>query len=56
MHKNGKIVAVWLDGNCPEEKYKEGEEFYLKLLDMGVDILTTDWPIQAREFFQSLSN
>ena len=28
MHKNGKIVAIWLDGNCPEEKYKEGNEFY----------------------------
>ena len=44
MHKNGKIVAVWVDTAAD---YKEDDEFYRIIYEMSVDMLTTDWPERA---------
>jgi glycerophosphoryl diester phosphodiesterase len=47
MHKNGKIVAIWVDTSAPKDLYEENDVFYKRLYDMGVDMLTTDHPIRA---------
>ena len=44
MHRNGKIVAVWVDDTAPKDLYSENDEFYHKLYDLGVDMVTTDYP------------
>lgn len=44
MHKAGKIVAVWV---YADPNYVEDEEFYKKLYDLEVDMLTTDHPEKA---------
>ena len=49
MHKNKKMVAVWADITAPAEFYVENEEFYKKLYDLGVDMLTTDNCLRAQE-------
>lgn len=49
MHRNNKIVAVWIDLSVPEHIYSENEEFYKKIYDLGVDMLTTDNCIEAQE-------
>ena len=53
MHLHGKIVAVWVDLTAPEELYSENEQFYQRLYDLGVDMLTTDHPERANEALQS---
>lgn len=49
MHKNGKIVAVWVDLTTPKHLYEENDAFYKRLYDMGVDMLTTDHPVSAQQ-------
>lgn len=49
MHIHGKIVAVWVDTTAPKDLYEENDDFYKRLYDMGVDMLTTDHPIRAQE-------
>jgi len=49
MHKNGKIVAVWIDGLAPKELYEENKEFYQKVYDLQIDMLTTDYPLEANQ-------
>ena len=44
MHDNGKIVAVWVD---KVGDYEEDEEFYQRVYDLGIDMLTTDYPERA---------
>jgi len=47
MHDAGKIVMVWIDTTVPKDIYEENYEFYKKVCDLGVDMLTTDHPIRA---------
>lgn len=42
MHKHNKIVAVWVDLITPASIYEENTEFYQKIYDLGIDMLTTD--------------
>lgn len=49
MRNNGKIVATWLDKSVPSEVYAENEAFYRKMYDLGLDMLTTDHPLEAEE-------
>jgi glycerophosphoryl diester phosphodiesterase len=49
MHDEGKIVAVWVDRTAP---YSEDLDFYIKCLDLGVDMITTDYPDIARDTLQ----
>jgi len=46
MHDAGKMVAVWVDASIPEV-YKEDEEFYKKIYDLGIDMFTTDHCLEA---------
>ncbi len=45
LHENGKIVAVWIDSSV--DIYQENDDFYRKIYDLGVDMLTTDYPLKA---------
>jgi glycerophosphoryl diester phosphodiesterase len=45
LHKNDKIVAVWVDSSV--DIYQENDDFYRKIYDLGVDMLTTDYPHRA---------
>ena len=47
MHSNGKVVAIWVDTTAPIDLYQENEAFYYSLYDLGVDMITTDFPEQA---------
>ena len=47
MHKNKKMVAVWVDLSTPKEFYEENDEFYEQLYDLGIDMLTTDNCLRA---------
>ena len=49
MHSHGKIVGVWVDTTVPSSVYEENVSFYQKLYDLGVDMLTTDFPIEANK-------
>lgn len=46
MHEAGKIVAVWHDNDAP---YKQDADYYKRLIELGIDMLTTDWPQEADE-------
>lgn len=46
MHDAGKIVAVWFDGDGP---YREDSNYYKRIYELGVDMLTTDWPSAAEK-------
>jgi glycerophosphoryl diester phosphodiesterase len=52
MKAAGKIVAVWVDGDAPPELYAENDEFYQRVYDLGVDMLTTDYPLYAEKVIQ----
>ena len=54
MHRNNKLVAVWVDTKA--KSYQEGEEFYRQVYDLGVDMLTTDFPLVANEILQKYHN
>lgn len=41
MHAAGKIVAVWHDNDAV---YKQDADYYRRLIELGIDMLTTDWP------------
>jgi glycerophosphoryl diester phosphodiesterase len=45
LHQNDKIVAVWIDSSV--DIYQENDDFYRKIYDLGVDMLTTDYPHRA---------
>ena len=45
MHAKNRIVAVWVDLDC--FTYSEDFSFYSKAYELGVDMLTTDYPIEA---------
>lgn len=47
MHEAGKIVIIWIDKTVPKEIYEENDDFYRKVYDLGVDMLTTDYPLRA---------
>lgn len=47
MHEAGKIVMVWVDTTTPKDIYEENDDFYRRVYDLGVDILTTDYPLRA---------
>ena len=47
MHASGKLVAVWIDLSAPKDLYFEGVDFYRRVYDLGVDMLTTDYPKEA---------
>ena len=49
MHSHGKIVGVWVDTTVPPSIYEENTTFYERLYDLGVDMLTTDYPIEANK-------
>ena len=51
MHANGKIVAVWLDNDCP---IKEDESFYQLVYDLKIDMLTTDFPEKANQALKKI--
>jgi glycerophosphoryl diester phosphodiesterase len=44
-HNNGKKVGVWIDASL----FKESTDFYIKMMDMGVDFFCTDYPLNAME-------
>ena len=48
MHEAGKMVAIWVDASIPEI-YQENSDFYKKIYDLGVDMLTTDHCLVAHE-------
>jgi glycerophosphoryl diester phosphodiesterase len=52
MHQNGKIVAVWIDETAPKDVYQENDAFYERLYDLGVDMVTTDFPERAESVLQ----
>jgi glycerophosphoryl diester phosphodiesterase len=43
-HKKGMIVSIWVDTTAPKELYEENEAFYKRAYDLGVDMITTDYP------------
>lgn len=47
MHDAGKMVSVWVDAGIPDV-YKEDEDFYKKVYDLGIDMLTTDHCLKAQ--------
>jgi len=49
MHENNKIVAVWVDLDAPKELYVDNEDFYRKVYDLQIDMLTTDQPLHAQD-------
>lgn len=49
MHAAGKIVIIWIDQTVPKEVYEENDDFYRKVYDLGVDMLTTDYPLRAQQ-------
>lgn len=49
MQANGKIVAIWPDGTAPIELYQEDEEYFKRAYDLGVKMITTDFPERANE-------
>ena len=48
MHEAGKMVAIWVDASIPEI-YSENSDFYKKIYDLGVDMLTTDHCLEAHK-------
>ena len=53
MHEAGKIVAVWVETDPEYKSYDEDEDFYRKIYDLKIDMLTTNQPDIARKFFQA---
>lgn len=53
LHASGKIVAVWVETDPEYKSYEEDEEFYRKLYDMEVDLLTTNQPSVAHRYLQA---
>jgi len=46
MHKHGKIVAVFIDKSS--QKFNtECRDFYEMVYDLGIDMVTTDYPEEA---------
>jgi glycerophosphoryl diester phosphodiesterase len=41
MHKKGLIVGVWLDKTSA---WNEDEHYFQTIYDLGVDMVTTDYP------------
>lgn len=48
MHSAGKVVIIWIDKSVPKDVYEENDDFYRKVYDLGVDMLTTDFPLRAQ--------
>lgn len=42
-HRHGKTVGVWVNA----EVFIENDEFYRNAIEMGVDIICTDYPLEA---------
>lgn len=42
-HRNGKTVGVWVNA----EVFTENDEYYRMAIEMGVDIICTDYPLEA---------
>ena len=59
MHKHGKIVAVFID-KASEQFNTECRDFYHKVYDLGIDMVTTDYPEEAdrmlSEYHQTQTN
>lgn len=43
-HREGKIVSIWIDATAPKDAYQDNEELYQRAYDIGVDMITTDYP------------
>ena len=52
MQANGKVVAIWPDDTVPPELYQENEEYFKRAYDLGVKMITTDYPERAHEILQ----
>ena len=49
MKANGKIVAIWFDDTLPPDFYEENDEYFIKAYELGVKMITTDFPERANE-------
>jgi len=45
MRNANKFVGVWVDKAAPKEFNEENEAFLAKVYDLGIDMLTSDFPI-----------
>lgn len=45
MRAHGKMVGVWIDTTAP---YSEDFSLYEKVYDMKIDMITTDFPLEAQ--------
>lgn len=50
MRNANKFVGVWVDANAPKEFNQENEAFLERVYNLGIDMLTSDFPIQANNF------
>jgi len=42
-HKHGKSVGVWVNA----EVFNEDDNYYMRVMNLGVDIICTDYPLEA---------
>jgi len=49
MQENGKVISIWIDSTVPVDLYEENDEFYKRAYDLGVKMITTDFPERANE-------
>jgi len=50
MRNANKFVGVWVDASAPEDFRSESEAFLERVYDLGIDMLTSDFPIKANNF------
>jgi hypothetical protein len=50
MHLNNKIVGVWIDKTTPKDLYEENDLFYKRCYELGIDMITTYYPLEAMGF------
>lgn len=50
MHSNNLIVCVWVDLDSTTGLCREGNAFYKRAYDLGVDMITSDYPLTAHQF------
>ena len=50
MRNANKFVGVWVDISAPNEFNQENEAFFKRVYDLGIDMLTSDFPIKANAF------